>query len=154
MLEFPVPDSGQTLLMRATKLRNKWDFLLNQQLQGISIPFNMIKLYFLFLSFSLSNIYCKINISVLFLGSNDANNEMKDFNKIEQNLTQELIEYMHTTVPYTIKRLLPADLKMIYVGNGNNDTCIEPNPFQADFKNVANITKGGVHITDNITYNW
>ncbi|EFN70159.1 Probable ATP-dependent RNA helicase DHX34 [Camponotus floridanus] len=119
MLEFPVPDSGQTLLMRATKLRNKWDFLLNQQLQG----------------------------------SDDANNEMKDFSKIEQNLTQELIEYMHTTVPYTIKRLLPADLKMIYVGNGNNDTCIEPNPFQADFKSVANITKGGVHITDNITYN-
>lgn len=34
MLEFPVPDSGQTLLMKATKLRNKWDFLLNQQLQG------------------------------------------------------------------------------------------------------------------------
>lgn len=34
MLEFPIPDSGQTLLMKATKLRNKWDFLLNQQLQG------------------------------------------------------------------------------------------------------------------------
>ncbi|XP_076664507.1 putative ATP-dependent RNA helicase DHX34 isoform X2 [Andrena cerasifolii] len=35
-LEFPMPDSGQTLLMKATKLRNKWDFLLNQQLQGIN----------------------------------------------------------------------------------------------------------------------
>ncbi|XP_050459020.1 probable ATP-dependent RNA helicase DHX34 [Cataglyphis hispanica] len=119
MLEFPVPDSGQTLLMRATKLRNKWDFLLNQRLQG----------------------------------SDDANDETKDFNKVEQNLTQELIEYMHTTVPYTIKRLLPADLKMIYVGSGNNDTCIEPNPFQTDFKSIPNVTKGGVNVTDSITYN-
>lgn len=47
MLEFPVPDSGQTLLMRATKLRNKWDFLLNQRLQGTKhISFDMIKLYY------------------------------------------------------------------------------------------------------------
>ncbi|XP_029667898.1 probable ATP-dependent RNA helicase DHX34 isoform X2 [Formica exsecta] len=119
MLEFPVPDSGQTLLIRATKLRNKWDFLLNRRLQE----------------------------------SDDTNDETKDFSKIEQSLTQELIEYMHTTVPYTIKRLLPADLKMIYVGSGNNDTCIEPNPFQADFRSISNITKGGVHVTDSITYN-
>ncbi|XP_072767032.1 probable ATP-dependent RNA helicase DHX34 [Anoplolepis gracilipes] len=119
MLEFPVPDSGQTLLMKATKLRNKWDFLLNQQLKG----------------------------------SDEVNDETKDFSKIEQTLTQELIEYMHTTVPYTIKRLLPADLKMIYVGSDNNDTCIEPNPFQADFKSIPNVTKGGVHLTDSIIYN-
>lgn len=66
MLEFPVSDNGQALLMKATKLRNKWDFLLNQQLQGIRcIPFNMIKLYFLFLPFYLFNIYCKININYL-----------------------------------------------------------------------------------------
>ncbi|XP_018399875.1 PREDICTED: probable ATP-dependent RNA helicase DHX34 [Cyphomyrmex costatus] len=119
MLEFPAPDSGQILLMKATKLRNKWDFLLNQQLQGI----------------------------------NDVNNERKDFSEIEQCLTQELIEYMHTMIPYTIKRLLPADLKMIYVGNGYNDTNIEPNPFQSDFKSTQNVIKGGVFITHNITYN-
>lgn len=35
-LKFPVPDSGQTLLIKATKLRNKWEFLLNQRLQGIN----------------------------------------------------------------------------------------------------------------------
>ncbi|XP_011163532.1 probable ATP-dependent RNA helicase DHX34 [Solenopsis invicta] len=119
MLEFPVPDSGQNLLMKAVKLRNKWDFLLNQQLQG----------------------------------SGSVNDERKDFSKVEQSLTQELIEYMHTTIPYTIRRLLPADLKMIYVGNGNNDTSIELNPFQPDFKSIPNVIKGGVHVTDNITYN-
>ncbi|EZA50758.1 putative ATP-dependent RNA helicase DHX34 [Ooceraea biroi] len=120
MLEFPVLDNGQNLLLRAIKLRNKWEFLLNQQLQG---------------------------------SSDVSSNERKDFNIIEQSLTQELIEYMYTTVPYTIKRLLPADLKTIYVGNDNNDANIEPNPFQSDFSSTPNITKGGVHVTDNVTYN-
>lgn len=90
----------------------------------------------------------------VILGSNNANDEKKDFNKVEQSLTQELIEYMHTTIPYTIKRLLPAHLKMIYVGNGNNDTSIESNPFQPDFKSTPNVIKGGIYMTDNITYNW
>lgn len=46
MLEFPVPDTGQTLLMKATKLRNKWDFLLNQQLQGRILNICFVSLYF------------------------------------------------------------------------------------------------------------
>ena len=118
-LEFPMPDSGQTLLMKATKLRNKWDFLLNQQLQD----------------------------------SNSSNSEKKDFSEIEYTLTQELIEYMHTTIPYTVKRLLPADLKTIYVGRGENDVSINPNPFQPDFPVIANSIKGGVRVTNIVTYN-
>lgn len=88
----------------------------------------------------------------VILGFDNANDKIKDFNKVEQNLTRELIEYMHTTIPYTIKRLLSADLKMIYVGN--NDTSIDPNPFQPDFKSIPNVIKGGAYVTDNITYNW
>jgi len=61
---------------------------------------------------------------------------------------------MHTMIPYTIKRLLPADLKMIYVGNGCNDMSIEPNPFQSDFKSIPNTIKGGVFVTNSVTYNW
>jgi len=49
MLEFPVPDSGQILLMKATKLRNKWDFLLNQQLQGKKCISNELCFFFFFL---------------------------------------------------------------------------------------------------------
>lgn len=33
-LEFPVAETGQLLLLKASKLREKWDFLLNQRLQG------------------------------------------------------------------------------------------------------------------------
>nr|XP_034176312.1 probable ATP-dependent RNA helicase DHX34 isoform X2 [Osmia lignaria] len=118
-LEFPVPDSGQTLLMKATKLRHKWDFLLNQRLQE----------------------------------PNTNDNEKQDFSEIEYTLTQELIDYMHTTVPYTLKRLLPADLKTIYVGSTDNNVSIDPNPFQSDFQVISNSTKGGVHLTNTITYN-
>lgn len=61
---------------------------------------------------------------------------------------------MHTNIPYTIKRLLPADLKTIYVGSRNNDVIIEPNPFQSDFKSTPNVAKGGIYVTETITYNW
>ncbi|XP_035720217.1 probable ATP-dependent RNA helicase DHX34 [Vespa mandarinia] len=118
LLEFPVPDTGQTLLMKSTKLRHKWEFLLNERLKD---------------SGTTNNIF---NIS-----------------KIEHELTQELIDYMHTTVPYVIKRLLPADLKAIYVGNGNNFVHIDPNPFKVDFKPICNSVKGGIYLTDNIIYN-
>lgn len=61
---------------------------------------------------------------------------------------------MHTTVPYTIKRLLPADLKTIYVGSGENYIEVLPNPFQSDFECEGHSIKGGVRLTSNITFNW
>lgn len=61
---------------------------------------------------------------------------------------------MHTTIPYTLKRLLPADLKAIYVGNGENCVSVDPNPFQSDFEVIPNVVKGGVRLTNAITYNW
>lgn len=121
MLEFPVPDNGQNLLLKAVRLRSKWDLLLNQQLRGSS--------------------------------TDVASNVRQDFSAVERSLTRELIEYMYTTLPYTIKRLLPADLKSVYVGAGNNDASVQPNPFQADYSSAPNAAKGGVHVTGNVTYN-
>ncbi|KAK0083179.1 hypothetical protein PV325_009214 [Microctonus aethiopoides] len=120
-LEFPIPDSGQNLLMRASKIRQKWDYLLTKQLQE----------------------------STPLIG--DAKDE--DTSEIEYELSRELIEFMHTTVPYTVKRLLAADIKSIYVGEGENNKIIAPNPFQDDFPCVPNTIKGGVRLTNNITYN-
>lgn len=97
---------------------------------------------------------CVVKLLYIILGSDSANDERKDLSKVEQSLTQELIEYMHTTIPYTVRRLLPADLKMIYVGIGNNDESIEPNAFQSNFKSTPNVIKGGAYVTDSITYNW
>ncbi|XP_057341337.1 probable ATP-dependent RNA helicase DHX34 [Microplitis mediator] len=125
LLEFPTPDSGQNLLIRATKIRQKWDYLLAKKLEKSS--------------------------AITTTGDNE---EMEnDTHKIEIELSREIIEFMHTTVPYTIKRLLVADLKTLYVGEGENDKIVEPNPFQDDFPCVLNPSKGGVKLTNNITYN-
>lgn len=118
-LDFPMPDSGQILLMKANKLRQKWELLLNKRLQEDT-------------------------------SSTDTSQYITE---IDQKLSLELIEFMNTTVPYTIKRLLPADLKTIYVGKGENYVDINPNPFQNDFQCEANTMKGGVRLTNNINYN-
>lgn len=98
----------------------------------------------------------KGDVDCRILGSSTdvASNVRQDFSAVERSLTRELIEYMYTTLPYTIKRLLPADLKSVYVGAGNNDASVQPNPFQADYSSAPNAAKGGVHVTGNVTYNW
>ena len=78
----------------------------------------------------------------------------QDTSEIENELVKELVEYMHTTVLYTVKRLLPADLKILYVSRGLNTENIESNPFQTDFQCVPHEVKGGVRLTKYITYNW
>jgi len=55
MLEFPVLDNGQSLLFKAVKLRNKWDLLLNHQLQGTR---HILNYYIILRHFS--NIYNNI----------------------------------------------------------------------------------------------
>ncbi|XP_015596347.1 probable ATP-dependent RNA helicase DHX34 isoform X2 [Cephus cinctus] len=83
---------------------------------------------------------------------NDTQTPKKDMARMERELHQELIEFLHTNVPYVIRRLLPADLKTLYVGNGHNDVTVEPNPFQNDFQCESHSTKGGVRVSENITY--
>lgn len=61
---------------------------------------------------------------------------------------------MRSDVVYSIKRLLAADLKVMYVGQGYNEELIAPNPFQADFEAHPNSSLGGMQITPRITYNW
>lgn len=61
---------------------------------------------------------------------------------------------MHTSVPYTIKRLLAADLKSMYIGRGENSIILEQNPFSTNFECLPHERKGGVQVTKQITYNW
>ncbi|XP_044019981.1 probable ATP-dependent RNA helicase DHX34, partial [Aphidius gifuensis] len=123
-LAFPIPDSGQNLLFKATKIREKWNYLLTKQLEESK----------------------QLDINK----NHDIDNNISD---IEDELSHDLVEFMHTSVPYTIKRLLSADLKTMYVGRGYNDEPINPNPFHDDFTSIVNQTKGGIYLTNNITYN-
>ncbi|KAL7295806.1 hypothetical protein TKK_0010856 [Trichogramma kaykai] len=115
-LDFPTPDTGAILLLKAANLRQQWDNLLNIRLG------EKVKL------------------------------EEENIDELEYELSKGLVEFMHTSVPYTIKRLLVADLKSIYVGCGENATVIEPNPFSLDFECVPHEKKGGIRVNKIITY--
>lgn len=98
----------------------------------------------------------------------------KSSNQLEKELWHSLAAYMNSEIPYTIKRLLPADLKVFQNqldGNVANflinsqtlyDTSTHPdddlldnvNPFAEDYKCAVNLVKGGVFITENICYSW
>lgn len=117
-LDFPFPESGQTLVARAANLRRQWNKLVAQKLADTDIE-----------------------------GSTKGNN----FEALERDLAN----FMNCEVFYTIKRLLPADLKDLYKGLVNESyesLLLDPNPFAEDFTCVQNDVKGGVFVTENITY--
>ncbi|KAL7030559.1 hypothetical protein ACKWTF_006707 [Chironomus riparius] len=116
-IDFPFPESGQTLVAKAAKLRKRWNQLLSLKLE------NEIE-----------------SIS-----------KMGDFASLERDLA----DFMNTKIFYTFKRLLPADLKFLYktVCNENLDALyLDPNPFSDSFSCIFNEVKGGVYVTENITY--
>lgn len=118
-LDFPFPETGQTLLVRATNLRRRWNTLISQKL---------------------------------------AEGEMKSMKEMDfQSLERDLANFMNCEIFYTIKRLLPADLKTLYKGERDENyepLLLEPNPFSDQFVCHQNNVKGGVFVTENITYGW
>lgn len=118
--DFPYPESGQTLILRAAKLRKRWNDLVTQKLTESQIE----------------------HVS-----------KSREFEQLERDLAG----FMNCEVFYTIKRLLPADLKTLYKGEREENyeaLMLEPNPFSDSFTCVINDVKGGVFVTANITYGW
>ncbi|XP_015123362.1 probable ATP-dependent RNA helicase DHX34 isoform X1 [Diachasma alloeum] len=123
-LEFPIIDSGMNLLIRAIRIRAKWDLLLKRQLKDAKMD--------------------------------EEDGEVQMLQEMEYELSRDLIEFMHTSIPYTIKRLLPADLNRIYIGPGHNDiidSFSDNNPFEDNFTCLVNGVKGGVKVNEYVTYN-
>ncbi|XP_063697523.1 probable ATP-dependent RNA helicase DHX34 [Culicoides brevitarsis] len=128
LLEFPSPDSGLILLSKALKVRATWSKLLSEKLEIVE-------------NTSLDNETKKKEGNLL--------------EKLEFELEQDLVTYMNSEICYTIKRLLPGDLKTLYMGPGNSVTdlleMLSPNPFSDSFSCIENTTKGGVYVTENVT---
>ena len=63
------------------------------------------------------------------------------------------MEFQHNDTVFSVKRLLPADLKELYIGPGGNMDCVEgeDNSFPGKMM-VQNQKKGRVRLTRNITY--
>lgn len=119
-LDFPHPETGQTLILRAAQLRKRWNDLVTQKLTESQVE----------------------NAS-----------KSRGFDQLERDLAS----FMSCEVFYTIKRLLPADLKTLYKGVREEKyeaLMLEPNPFSDSFTCVINDVKGGVFVTPNITYGW
>lgn len=65
---------------------------------------------------------------------------------------EDLVAFMTTEVSYNIKRLLPADLKVIYTDSEPLEMPPAPNPFDSNFTPKPNSTFGGLQVTENIIY--
>lgn len=67
-----------------------------------------------------------------------------------------MIQFMNTEIVYTIKRLLAADQKVMYVGpSGEEVSFTGPNPFNDDNWKVCEDDKyGGLRLSPYLTYDW
>ncbi|XP_058062479.1 probable ATP-dependent RNA helicase DHX34 [Anopheles bellator] len=129
-LDFLTPESGQALLWKATKLRRLWNQLLVEKLKALTITADG----------ELSGPERKISIE-----------------QMNRELWSSLAQFMNIEVCYTIKKLLPADLKAIYKGphveeDEPKEELPSPNPFAEDFHPIHNNQKGGVYLSEHITY--
>ncbi|CAB3244042.1 unnamed protein product [Arctia plantaginis] len=129
LLEFPYPDTGLNLLLKATKLRQRWDALINRRL----LDANPTKSVETELQKQNEPKYC--------------------YEELQHSLSCDISSYMTSEVYYTIKRLLPSDLKVMYQGADEVHPSVDPNPFDAFFECRPNEKKGGVYVTDNVVYN-
>ncbi|XP_055541784.1 probable ATP-dependent RNA helicase DHX34 [Wyeomyia smithii] len=125
-LDFPSPETGQILLYKASKLKRLWNQLLVEKLKVLTVT---------------------------------ADEELtksqreKSIEQMNYELWHDLAQFMNTEVCYTIKRLLPADVKTLYKGSSIVEPLdLDPNPFAEDFVPIANDVKGGMYITENIVY--
>jgi hypothetical protein len=136
-LRFTEPSAGQSLLLRACKLRHRWNELL--MLRLLEDPGRKPK---------------------------DKEALEKRLKRMQRDLHYDLIAFTQTQVLYSIKRLLAADLKVIYRGVEEDDANVEEgkeekkptvnevNPFWPEFVAVVHPRKGGLQMADFLVYGW
>lgn len=124
-LKFPDKNIAQNLIFQAVNLRNKWKKLLDLRIQT-----------------------SKPTIE-------DKDGLISDANRLEKELSWLLVEFFKSETLYAIRRLLAADVKVLYAGYGGYTDCIlDLNPFSINGEPCEpNHNKGGVDLTDFLTYN-
>ncbi|XP_063894921.1 probable ATP-dependent RNA helicase DHX34 isoform X2 [Helicoverpa armigera] len=129
LLEFPYPETGLNLLLKAVKLRQRWDLLINRRLADAN-PTKSVE------------------------SELEKQNQQKiSYEEIQHELSCDMSAYMTSEVYYTIKRLMPGDLKVMYYGSDEAHPSVDPNPFDETFVCRPHEKKGGVYVTDNVVYN-
>ena len=76
--------------------------------------------------------------------------------ELENTLSKGLVDFIHSETLFSMRRLLPADIKVLYVGEGLGALVIgEVNPFGDSPTDEAmpHEKKGGLRLNEYLTYN-
>ena len=83
----------------------------------------------------------------------DAEEHSENVKVLERRLSSGLLDFVHNDTVFSVKRLLPADLKELYLGPETSlGWFADLNNPLTDFKPVQHPTKGGARLSPNITY--
>jgi len=119
---FADPQEGGMQVVEGARLRSLWESLLSQKL-----------------SLSSDQVLDKAKQAEALL-------------KLERELQEGLVAFLHSETVFSVKRLLPADLKVLYVGPGSTPGEPPTNPFSASFPVAVHPVKGGFRLSPQITY--
>lgn len=130
-IRFADVEEGQNQLLKAAVLRNTWTEFLNLRLTD-----------------SLKK------EKDIIVAPDDEYEKSEEF---ENKLSRGLIEFVHSETLFSIRRLLPGDLKVIYSHEVQDNSMLssDDNPFEFgnQFKIKPNETKGGSYLSEYLTYN-
>ena len=82
----------------------------------------------------------------------DEEHSLENQKVIEKKLSTGLIDFVHNDTVFSIRRLLPADIKDLYIGPEHCISRLETENPLSDFTPVQHDIKGGTRLTPNITY--
>lgn len=112
--------------------------------------------------------------SKLFTNLDDQDNEPKDYSSIDESnrrkerakileniLKKKLTEFLDSSLLYSLRRVLPAELNTIYIKNYNSENQNIENEILKQLSStsnneqpIINEAKGGYKMTDYLNYNW
>jgi hypothetical protein len=122
-LRFPDAEQPQDLMWKAARLRETWQELLRLRLEDTKDTMD------------------------------DPVARADRMLELEAVLSRGLVDFIHSETLFSIRRLLPADIKTLYVGEGLGQSDVgDVNPF-GEREVMQHEKKGGMRLTDYLTYN-
>nr|KAG5694320.1 hypothetical protein BaRGS_035188 [Batillaria attramentaria] len=123
-VRFPDPESAELVMSSMINLRSTWHGLLQLRLEDT------------------------------FQSMDDDREVSPRARQLERLLAQKLAEFLDSKVPYTIRRIMAAEMQHLYVGPGNKPkVSIGLKAFMSAGEQTEHPVKGGIRVNDYLTYN-
>lgn len=132
-VQFATALTGEKFLLKVCSIRSIWEKLLDKRLQGRQVNKEESR-------------YQRMINTIFLLGDS--------MGRIDEDLMDLILQLLRADICYTIRRLLPADRKVAYVGRQPESDLPLPsdNPFYEEFAIVRNEYYGGIRVTPYLTY--